>query len=118
MRLKTCVAGLCASVVAVMAFANTPASAESKKKGVVAKQAGRTESITIVDESGRARTRITVTPRSFLDAGTELLPGENKSFDYAVPPAYSPLQEALGPGRNFWRQPLLNPWDFPGSRKY
>jgi hypothetical protein len=30
--------------------------------------------------------RIVVEPRSFLDAGTELLPGEGKFLDYALPP--------------------------------
>jgi hypothetical protein len=92
---------------------STPADA-ARKKRVAATD--RTERITVIDESGRVRTRITVTPRSFLDAGTEQLPGESKSLDYAIPPAYSPLQ-VLGPGRDFRRQPLLDPWDFPGTRK-
>ena len=30
-------------------------------------------------------------PRSFLDAGTEVLPGERKFLDYAFPPGYIPL---------------------------
>jgi hypothetical protein len=33
-----------------------------------------------------APTQIVVEPRSFLDAGTELLPGERKFLDYAFPP--------------------------------
>ncbi|KJC51318.1 hypothetical protein UP09_02940 [Bradyrhizobium sp. LTSP885] len=35
------------------------------------------------------RTRIYVTTRSWLDAGTEVLPGERKFTDYAFPPASS-----------------------------
>ena len=35
----------------------------------------QTERITIIDENGRARTRITVRPRSFLDGSTEVVPG-------------------------------------------
>ena len=38
---------------------------------------------------GRPRARVTVAPRSFLDAGTEVLPGERKFTDYAFPPNYS-----------------------------
>ncbi len=35
------------------------------------------------------RTRVYVTRRSWLDAGTEVLPGERKFSDYAYPPGYS-----------------------------
>jgi hypothetical protein len=113
MRLTVCLAGFCASVIGALALLSTPADAASKKRVAAT---DRTERITVIDERGRVRTRITVTPRSFLDPGTEQLPGENKSLDYAIPPAYSPLQ-VLGPGRDFRRQPLLDPWDFPGTRK-
>ena len=33
------------------------------------------ERITIIDENGRVRTRITVRKRSYLDGGTEVIPG-------------------------------------------
>ena len=36
----------------------------------------------------RGRTRVYVTRRSWLDAGTEVLPGERKFTDYAFPPGY------------------------------
>ncbi len=35
------------------------------------------------------RTRVYVTRRSWLDAGTEVLPGERKFNDYALAPGYS-----------------------------
>ena len=35
----------------------------------------------------RPRARIVVAPRSFLDAGTEVVPGERKFTDYAFPPS-------------------------------
>ena len=38
----------------------------------------------------RPRTRITVHRRSYLDAGTEVLPGERKYTDYVFGPTYSP----------------------------
>jgi len=62
------------------------------------------------------RARITVDRRSFLDAGTEVLPGERKFTDYAFPPGHTPYS-ALGPLKSFWRQPLLDPWDVPGTNK-
>ena len=37
-------------------------------------------------------------PRSFLDAGTEVLPGERKFTDYALPPAYFPLGAVTNTG--------------------
>ncbi len=36
------------------------------------------------------RLRVTVTNRSFLDAGTVVRPGDRKFTDYAFPPYYSP----------------------------
>ena len=66
------------------------------------------------DESGRTRTRIIVQRRSYLDGGTEVMPGERKFTDYAIPPFYSPIGDALGPGRNYDRQPLNAPWELGG----
>jgi len=37
----------------------------------------------------QGRTRVYVTRRSWLDAGTEVRPGERKFTDYAFPPGYS-----------------------------
>jgi hypothetical protein len=64
----------------------------------------------------RARSRVVVVPRSFLDAGTEVLPGERKFLDYA----FSPTHVALGivtntGGRVGWHNsPLPGPF-FPRS---
>jgi hypothetical protein len=66
------------------------------------------------DESGRTRTRIIVQRRSYLDGGTEVMPGERKFTDYAIPPYYSAIGNALGPGRNYDRQPLNPPWELGG----
>ena len=46
----------------------------------------------------RPRARITVAPRSFLDAGTEVLPGERKFTDYAFPPNYFPMGTVTNTG--------------------
>ena len=64
------------------------------------------------DENGRRRTRIILQKRSFLDAGTEVLPGERKFSDYAYPPGYSPI-DVTGPSNGYDRRPLNWYWDVP-----
>jgi hypothetical protein len=56
------------------------------------------------------RTRVYITRRSWLDAGTEVLPGERKFMDYAYPPGVSFGQENRN--RPLDRQPLNPPSDF------
>ena len=56
----------------------------------------------------RPRTRITVRRRSYLDAGTEVLPGERKYSDYVYGPTYSvtgPIDPTSGSGC-CWPLPL------------
>jgi hypothetical protein len=57
-------------------------------------------------------TRIYVTKRSWLDAGTEILPGDRKFTDYALPPGYSFGRENRN--RPIDRQPLDRPSDLGG----
>ncbi len=64
----------------------------------------------------RGPTRIYVTKRSWLDAGTEVLPGERKFNDYAFPPGVSFGRENLN--RPIDRQPLSPPSDFGNSDGY
>jgi hypothetical protein len=103
-----------ASVVAVVAvaiavvFTVTPADAAKRKRY----DARATERITTIDEAGRVRTRITVRPRSYLDGGTEVIPGDRKFVDYAMPPTYMPNQ-AWDPTLT-WRGPLPRPFELPG----
>jgi hypothetical protein len=59
------------------------------------------------------RTRIYVTKRSWLDAGTEVLPGDRKFTDYAFPQAPSFGVQNLN--RPTERQPLNPPSDLGGS---
>ena len=102
--------GLVALVSAALLLTSLSGEAQTKKKQVVDSQSD-------VVVANKPRTRVTVPPRSFLDAGTHVLPGERKFNDYAFPPGYSPLG-VLGPGRDFRRQPLNDPWDIPGSIKF
>lgn len=58
------------------------------------------------------RTRVYVTRRSWLDAGTEVQPGERKFTDYAIPPGYS-YGRIIDP-RFGYRQPLSDNYDLGG----
>ena len=61
------------------------------------------------------RTRIYVTKRSWLDAGTEVLPGDRKFTDYAYPPDIGyPSFGRENNNRPIDRQPLNPPSDLGG----
>jgi hypothetical protein len=107
---------LALSVVAAASVATTSADAQQRR---YAPRGDQTERITIIDENGRARTRITVRPRSFLDGGTEVVPGERKFMDYAQAPTYGWLAptsswDPLGTHRF----PLPMPFELPGYNPY
>ena len=109
-----------ASVVAVSVAAVTlgalagPAEAQRRVY-----RGDQTERITIIDENGRARTRITVKPRSYLDGGTEVLPGERKFTDYAYPPTYmNGSAYAAWDPTGIHRYPLPMPGYLPGYNPY
>jgi hypothetical protein len=114
MRLKLYAAGLCAAAIAIASVAVAPAEAQtqSKKKRYVTQQQTRMVSVS------RPRARITVAPRSFLDAGTEVLPGERKFLDYAFPPNYFPMGTVTNTGGKVgWdNSPLPGPYDLPSPR--
>ena len=104
------------SAIAVVAFSGAPASAQSKQK---------------YDRDGRPyygangpnrsyqqgpRTRVFVTTRSWLDAGTEVLPGDRKFLDYAFPSPYGyPTFARENNNRPIDRQPLNPPSDLGGQ---
>ena len=60
-------------------------------------------------------TRVYITTRSWLDAGTEVLPGDRKFTDYAFPPAIGyPSFARENLNRPIDRQPLNPPSDLGG----
>ena len=62
------------------------------------------------------RTRVFVTTRSWLDAGTEVLPGDRKFMDYAFPSPYGyPTFARENNNRPIDRQPLNPPSDLGGQ---
>ena len=107
MGLKACAAGLCAALIAVTALAVPPAEAQTRKKQYVHTT---TRDGTVVK---RPRARVVVAPRSFLDPGTEVQPGERKFTDYAFPAGYSSTDILINNTAGFHRSPLLGRFDLP-----
>ncbi|HVY00299.1 MAG TPA: hypothetical protein VHA55_10990 [Pseudorhodoplanes sp.] len=95
----------CAALL-VGALCADKASAQSSQRGY----SRNTTVVTVRDEDGRRRTRVIVNRRSYLDGGTEVLPGEKHYQDYANPPYYN-VYGVLGPGRDFSQQPLPDSMD-------
>ena len=109
------VAALGFAVAATVALASAPADAQSRRYY----RADRSERITFIDENGRARTKITVRPRSYLDGGTEVFPGERKFMDYAAPSTYmQAAPTAAWDPTGTHRFPLPMPFDLPGYSPY
>jgi hypothetical protein len=105
-----------ALAVALAAAVASTAGAATRKTTTVA-QVGPTQRTvyTYTDDNGRRRTKIIVQKRSYLDAGTTVLPGQRKYNDYATQPYRDPF-DALGPGRGaFERNPIGPRWEFGGA---
>ena len=73
---------------AVLALAVAAVTASLATSPARAQEPGDTERLTVIGRDGKVRTKITVRPRSYLDGGTEVIPGERKFTDYANPPTY------------------------------
>ena len=108
---------LSAAVAAAIALSSAAEAATRKTPMVAPAQPGQRTVYTYTDESGKRRTKIIVQKRSYLDAGTTVLPGQRKYNDYATQPFRDPF-DALGPGRmGYERSPLGMRWEF-GSGGY
>ncbi len=103
------VAGL-ALIAAGAAALALPAQAQTRRP-----PADTSETITVIDETGRTRTKVTVRPRSWLDPGPEVIPGSSKSTDYAMPPNYSVFYDRNNYNGTWSRNPLPGPFDIPGG---
>jgi hypothetical protein len=84
MSIKAYAAGLCVALIAGTALVVAPAEAQTQVQT-------KKYTATRVAKADRPRSRVTVAPRSFLDAGTEVKPGERKFTDYAYPPGNAGL---------------------------
>ena len=114
MRFKVVAAAVAAfGVIGLLAF---PAEAAAKKKRVVAVVDARGHTVfTSRDEDGRRRTRVIIQKRSYLDPGTEVMPGDRNDHDYAWLPnlrAGGVLDHtAFGSSQS----PLPGPFDLPSK---
>jgi len=99
------------AVIAATGLAVTSAdAATTKRRAAEVYSAGPNYSY----QSG-PRTRIYVSKRSFLDGGTEVLPGDRKFSDYAFPPSAGyPSFGRENLNRPIDRQPLMAPTDLGG----
>jgi hypothetical protein len=109
--MKAYAAGLCAAVIAATALAVPPVEAQTRRQYVYNNSRATPAS--------RPRARVTVAPRSFLDAGTEVLPGDRKFTDYAFPPSGNGgigINAVTNTGGKVgWdRSPMMQPFQLPG----
>ena len=97
--MRLAIVALLSGVAAVaLGLSVLPADAAPKKRATVTAQGDADISAQRrkVRRSARKRARIVVRKRSYLDAGTEVLPGERKYNDYALPPGYVPSSVLTG----------------------
>ena len=105
---------LAAAAVAAISFDTTPASAQNPRHDRDGRPTYGAQGPNRSYMQG-PRTRVFVTTRSWLDAGTEVLPGDRKFQDYAFPSEYGyPSFGRENNNRPIDRQPLNPPSDLGG----
>jgi hypothetical protein len=100
------------AAVAAVALAATPASAQTKRQYDRYGRPYYGSNGPNVSYQQGPRTRVYITKRSFLDGGTEVLPGDRKFSDYAFPPGPSFARSVNN--RSLDRQPMNPPSDMGG----
>ncbi len=104
-----------AAAIIAVGFDMTAANAQSKRQSDDRGRAYYGPNGPNVSYQQGPRTRVYVTKRSWLDAGTEVLPGDRKFSDYAFPPAIGyPTFARENNNRPIDRQPLNPPADLGG----
>ncbi len=109
MGCKTLSAAALAVLIAAAFALAVPAEAAAQKKKQRVAAPKQTRQVAV----NRPRTRIVVQRRSFLDAGTEVLPGERKFNDYAMPPGYQPMGVIANTSFNRSSWSLPGPFELP-----
>jgi hypothetical protein len=114
MKTKTYAAIFCAAAFALSSLAAAPAEAQTPKKSAAKKVAAKKYGPVPISMAP-PRARITVTRRTYLDAGTYVIPGDRKFTDYAIPPGYSPTSVIDNrAGVYIDQSPLPGPFTLPG----
>lgn len=103
MRLKFVAVTLAA--IGTLAMLAVPAQAQSSERRITTNARGHTV-FTSRDEDGRTRTRIIIQRRSYLDPGTEVLPGTRRDSDYATNLANRPTGVLDNTGGGSSQSPL------------
>jgi hypothetical protein len=107
---------LAAGTVAGLVAGVSAASAEQANRRVMDTRASYGAGGPNVSYQQGPRTRIYVSRRSWLDGGTEVLPGDRKFTDYAFPSPYGfPSFAVQNVNRPIERQPLNEPVDLGGA---
>jgi hypothetical protein len=102
------------AVIAVTGLAATSADAATKRRQDGTYVATGSNGPNVSYQQG-PHTRIFISRRSWLDGGTEVLPGDRKFTDYALPSEYGyPSFGRENNNRPIDRQPLMTPTDLGG----
>ena len=104
-----------AAAAAFAATAVSAAEAQTRKKTVVQSQNVPGTVIMHRDETGRTRTKVLVQKRSYLDGGTEVMPGENINGHRS---SFLTHRASDGLGRNDTTNPIgpiPDPFYLPGK---
>ena len=116
MRLKFVAATFAAmfGTLGTLALLAVPANAQSNERRITTNARGNTV-FTSRDEDGRTRTKIIIQKRSYLDPGTEVMPGDRRDHDYAFLPNHSATSvlDNTTFGRN--QSALPGPFDLPSK---
>ncbi len=114
--MKTCAAVFCATAIALSSFAVMPTEAEAQQQRATAKKSAKKKYGPVpISMDPPPRARITVQRRTFLDAGTHVIPGDRKFTDYAYPPTYYPASVADNRAGMYVDQTALpGPFTLPG----
>ena len=100
------------AAIGALSLLAAPVHAEPKQKRATYDARGNTV-FTSRDENGRQRTRIIIQKRSYLDPGTDVLPGSRHDNDYAAAPNQraSSVLDNTSFGTN--QSALPGPFDLP-----
>ena len=115
-RFPMILAGLAVTAFTAGTLLSAPAEAAPKKQRYTRAAANDRTVVRWQDENGRVRTRIIVQKRSYLDAGTNVVPGERKYTDYVIPPTRSAVPEAMRrTAADRASETMPGPFDLPGK---
>jgi hypothetical protein len=115
MRFRVAITALAtAGLIGLLA---APATAAPKKKSTAIAYDARGHTIfTSRGEDGKKRTRIIIQKRSYLDPGTEVLPGSQNDTDYAFLPSQHAASVLDNTAFGTSQSPLPGPFTLPGNR--